>query len=107
MEKQMTELTAALAHCVAACNHCFRACLQEEDVRMMAECILLDKACGEICSTAMSQAASDSPFTKDLLEVCIRACNACAEECGKHPYDHCRECAEVCLKCADVCRQYV
>lgn len=107
MEKKMTELTAALAHCVAACNHCFDACLREEDVKMMAECIKLDKECAEICALALSQSASNSPFTSKTLKLCIIACNVCADECGKHRYDHCRECAEVCRKCAEVCREYI
>jgi len=108
MEKRMTELTAMLAHCVVTCNYCFDACLREDDVKMMAECIRLDKACAEICSLALSQAASKSPFIGNLMHLCVKACEACADECGKHHHlDHCQECAEVCRQCAEACRRYV
>jgi len=107
MEKKTTELTAALAHCVATCNYCFDACLQESDVKMMVQCIKLDKECAEICGLAISQVASGSSFTGDVLRLCIKACEDCADECAKHHHlDHCAVCAEVCRKCADACRNY-
>lgn len=29
--------------CMTACNHCYDACLKEDHVNMMVECIRLDK----------------------------------------------------------------
>jgi hypothetical protein len=66
--------------CTAACDHCSTACLQEDDVKMMARCIALDMDCAQICRTA-------------------------ADECGKHPMDHCQACAQACRACADACRR--
>lgn len=32
-----------LHKCMTACNHCFDACLKEDHVNMMVECIRLDR----------------------------------------------------------------
>lgn len=106
MDKHMYDLINELAECQAACNFCFNACLEEADVQMMTRCIKLDKDCSEICGLALSLVASDSEFSEDILELCIAACEACAEECKKHNYEHCQECAKACQKCAEACRNY-
>jgi hypothetical protein len=36
MHQQNQSLLDALNACIAACEHCASACLQEEDVKMMA-----------------------------------------------------------------------
>jgi hypothetical protein len=81
-----------------ACNHCFDACLKEDDVKMMAECIRLDRECAEVCAVLEQAAARNSPFVPQLAQVC-------AEECRKHDDQHCQDCAEACSKCAEVCRK--
>ncbi len=40
--QQNHQLIAALNNCVAECNHCTTACLDEQDVKMLAKCIKLD-----------------------------------------------------------------
>ncbi len=35
---------------MTACIHCYDACLKEEHVNMMVECIRLDRECADICS---------------------------------------------------------
>lgn len=41
----------SLHECMEACNHCFDACLQEDNVNMMAECIRLDRECADACKS--------------------------------------------------------
>lgn len=36
------ELLNALSSCAAECNHCAIACLEEQDVKMLARCVKLD-----------------------------------------------------------------
>lgn len=74
---------------------------------MMTRCIKLDKECGEICGVTLSLVASHSEFKDDMVRFCIKACDACAAECRKHDYDHCRKCAEACEACAEACRAYL
>ncbi len=106
MERKMSSLVQALAECHAACNHCFNSCLEEKDVHMMTNCIKQDKECAEVCIMASSLVASNSGLTKEILHLCISACEMCANECKKHHYDHCQECAKACSECAEACRAY-
>lgn len=106
MEKKEMYLTGVLANCQAMCNYCFDACLHEEDVKMMTKCIKLDKECAEICNLALSLLASNSSFTKEVLQLCITACTKCGEECKKHQNEHCQKCAKACEDCAEACKSY-
>lgn len=103
----MLELINTLAHCQSMCNHCFNACLGEEDVHMMAKCIKLDKDCSDICGSAISFVSSDSSLAKGILKICAEACQSCADECKKHQVLHCQECAKACQKCADACKTFI
>lgn len=100
-------LIQALGKCINACNYCADACLDEEDVKMMVPCIRLDRVCAEVCSTVSQVAATGYSNIADLLEVCIRICDECAAECGKHEHSHCKECAEACRECAEACRTHM
>lgn len=97
----MNELHA----CMKACNYCYDACLHEEDVNMMAQCIRLDRECADICNYLEAAIARNSPFIKQIASVCADICTACAEECNKHDHDHCQQCAKACTSCAEACKQ--
>lgn len=97
-------LLDALNNCAAECNHCATACLDEQDVKMLARCIKLDTDCAAICSLTASFIARGSEHSEHLLRECADICNACAEECEKHQHmDHCKRCAEACRACAEEC----
>jgi hypothetical protein len=93
--------------CIDACDNCSTACLQEEDVKMMAQCIALDMDCAQVCRTTAAAIARGSRFEAELRRLCADICTACAAECGKHPMDHCQRCAQACRDCADACRRMV
>ena len=98
-------LIKELGKCAAECSHCATACLEEEDVKMMARCIKLDIDGAEICRVAAAFVARGSEHAEHLLKECAEICEACAEECEKHSHmDHCRRCAEACRRCAEVCQ---
>lgn len=101
------ELINAITQCIAHCNNCANACLGEENVKMMADCIRTDIACADVCSTALKLVTSHSQFTSSYLKMCAEVCNACADECSKHDHQHCQECAEACRKCAEACDNYL
>jgi hypothetical protein len=107
--KQNQELLNRLSTCAAVCNHCATACLDEEDVKMLARCIKLDTDCAEICRITASFVARGSEHAQHLLRESAEICVACASECEKHAnhMDHCRECAEVCRQCAEACTSHV
>lgn len=90
--------------CIAACEHCATSCLGEDDVKMMANCIRLDRDCADLCAMAVRFMERDSQFATDVCEVCADVCQECGDECAKHQNEHCRHCAEVCHRCANECR---
>ncbi|ALS76374.1 ferredoxin [Planococcus rifietoensis] len=104
--EQHQQLLETLHDCMAACNHCFDACLQEDDVKMMAGCIRLDRECADMCAYLEQAITRNSPFVSQLAKVCAEICQACGDECQKHAdmHDHCKHCAEACHKCAEACR---
>jgi hypothetical protein len=95
----------ACHQCMEACEHCATACLHEDDVKMMARCIELDRSCADICSLAMREMSRGSQFAAQVCELCADVCDACGEECGKHQADHCQVCAKACRECAEACRE--
>lgn len=88
--------------CSTLCNICFDACLHEQDVSIMARCIELNRDCAEMCQVAASVVSRNSEFSDAVLNLCADICIACAEECEKHPTDHCQKTAHVCRTTADV-----
>lgn len=102
---QKQHLLGMLAECAAACNHCTTACLAEENVSPLAECITLDMDCAQIYLTTAAFVARGSAHATHLLRECAEICSHCAAECGKHAHiDHCKHCAEACRKCAEACK---
>jgi len=94
----------ALNDCVAECNHCAAACLEEQDVAMLTRCIKLDIDCADVCRLTASLIARNSEHAQHLLKECVEICNACANECEKHSHmEHCRMCAQICRQCAEAC----
>ena len=94
----------ALNKCVAECNHCATACLDEQDVKMLSKCIKLDIDCAQICSLTADLISRGSVHGHHLMKECAEVCNACAEECEMHSHmEHCKTCAEACRACAEAC----
>ncbi|WP_426491483.1 four-helix bundle copper-binding protein [Hymenobacter sp. 102] len=84
MHTQNQSLLDALNACIAACEHCATACLQEDNVKMMARCVLLDRDCADICALTARFTARGSEHAAHLLRECAEICKACADECEKH-----------------------
>ncbi len=106
MNHQNRELLEKLARCAAACESCMDACLVEDDVKMMVECIRTDRDCAKICHITASFVASNSPHAAHLVKECEEICRACAEECEKHDMDHCQACAKACRECEQACKSF-
>ena len=104
--KENQSLITVLNNCAAVCNHCITACLEEEDVKMLANCIKLDIDCAEICSLTAAFVVRGSAHASHLMAECADICNNCADECEKHSHmEHCKECADACRICAEACGQ--
>ncbi|MBS7564368.1 four-helix bundle copper-binding protein [Mucilaginibacter sp. Bleaf8] len=106
IKNQYQDVIQKLIDCALACENCASACLQEEDVKMMAGCIRLDRDCADICSQAARLLQRQSDIALQYLLLCEEICRQCAAECGKHQHDHCQQCALACLVCAEACHAH-
>jgi hypothetical protein len=97
----------ACAACLVACEMCSDACLDEQNVKMMVQCIRLDRACADACAAALRTMSRGGPLAEEVCELCAAVCDACAVECERHASmaEHCRICAEACRRCAEACRK--
>ena len=104
--EQFKSCIEACNACAEACDHCAASCLKEPDVKAMARCIALDIDCAEICRLAAGYMSRASECAPDICALCAEVCDACGDECAKHPkMEHCRQCAEACRRCAEECRR--
>lgn len=102
-----SELIHALGNCINHCNYCADACLSGDNVKNMVDCIRTDRVCAEVCSTLNQLLATSYDDVDDLVRYCIKVCERCAEECGKHNDDHCQQCAKACRNCVEACKNYL
>ncbi|UOQ98326.1 four-helix bundle copper-binding protein [Hymenobacter sp. 5317J-9] len=96
----------ALSRCIAACELCADACLDEEDPKMMVPCIRLDRDCADICRLTAAFIARGSDHAQHVLKECMEICQKCHDECAQHQHDHCKKCTEACKACLEACRAY-
>ena len=109
MHQEFKSCIEACDKCAQECDHCATACLHEDDVKMMARCIELDRYCADICRMASKFMAMADEHTeryaRELCRLCADICEDCGRECRKHKADHCQRCADACEACARECRQ--
>ncbi len=98
-------LIEKLSNCIAACQRCSDACLDEDNVSEMAGCIRSDRDCAEICQVALNFLSRNSDNTDQILSLCKEMCEACADDCEQHEAEHCKKCAEACRECAEACEK--
>ncbi|WP_331248193.1 four-helix bundle copper-binding protein [Evansella clarkii] len=107
MTGTLEEVYEAIEDCLRACNQCYDACLEEEDISHLRDCIRTDRECANICELALEAIASNSPLMKEVISLCAKSCRLCQEECEKHDHQHCQMCAQACMECAEFCEAYV
>lgn len=103
----------AAMDCAQVCTACADACLGEDMVAELRQCIRLDLDCADLCTAVMHVATrrtgSNEPVIVALLEACALACRLCADECARHAqeHEHCRICADACTRCEQACREAI
>lgn len=101
-------IDAALA-CMQSCSSCADACLAENKVAELRQCIRLNLDCADVCGAtarlATRRTGSNTDVLRQALDVCITACRVCGDECERHAahHEHCRICAQACRECARTC----
>jgi hypothetical protein len=93
-------------YCAKICQSCADASSAED--MDMRQCIRLCLDCADICDATanlgLRRTGSNEQILRETLELCARLCDACAVECEKHPYEHCKLSAQMCRECAEDCR---
>jgi hypothetical protein len=103
--KQNRELIEEILKCSAECDYCATACLDEQDIDMLKDCIKINLMCAEVCRATAIAISRGSEHAGHLLKECIEICEQCSDECGKHEHGHCKECSRTCENCAESCKQ--
>ena len=97
--------------CSQTCTACADACLGEEKVQELTQCIRLNLDCADICiatgALASRRTGSNEEVIRQTLQACATACRVCGEACEKHAsmHEHCRICAESCRRCEQACQE--
>jgi hypothetical protein len=107
---------ATLRHCIEATGICAQAaiacadaCLAEEMVEELAECIrvLINTAdvCDVVTRVLSRRTGPDHALTRPLLTACRATCRQAREVCGEFLpiHDHCRVCAQACRAAERAC----
>src|ERR1700750_3355028 len=97
--------------CEATCTICADACMAEPGDRDLSRCIRLALACADPAPAAMRilgrQTDPHPPSQLNVLETCLAACRACADECELHAahHRHCAISAAECRRCEQACEE--
>ena len=93
-------------YCSKMALSCADACAAEH--MDMTQCIRVCEDVSDVCEATarlgLRRSGSNPEILREMLELCARACDACAAECEKHDHEHCRLCAQMCRECAADCR---
>jgi hypothetical protein len=101
----------ALYDCAQTCTSCADACLAEQMVAELRQCIRLNMDCADACAATASisnrRTGSNEDVIRHMLDACITACRLCGAECDRHAseHEHCRICADSCRYCEPACQQ--
>jgi hypothetical protein len=67
---------------------CANACLAEDMVQQLRQCIRLNLDCADVCvatgALASRRTGSNEPILRQMLQTCAAACQVCGEECQHH-----------------------
>jgi hypothetical protein len=96
--------------CAQTCTSCADACIAEEMVAQLRQCIRLNMDCADVCAATAALAnrrtGSNEEVIRQMLQACATACRLCGVECARHAeqHEHCRVCAESCRLCEAACQ---
>ena len=96
--------------CAQTCTSCADACLAEEMVAQLRQCIRYNMDCADVCAATATvsnrRTGANEEVIRRMLEACVTACRRSGEECQRHAthHEHCRICAEACRQCEQACQ---
>lgn len=112
-EVKLAACIAACFECAQSCTACADACLSEDSVGELTQCIRTNLDCADLCAATGNvlsrHTGQDLNITLAALRACWMVCKACADECEQHAdrHEHCRICAEACRRCEQACMDLI
>ena len=109
VNRNLIDAIDELYACAQACTSCADACVAEEMVGHLRQCIRLNLDCADVCVAAATIASrrtgSNEELIRSMLAACVTACRVCGGECRGHAkmHEHCRHCADACDRCEEAC----
>ena len=94
LQPQQRAALESVARAIEVCEWCADQCVQEANPHMI-ECIHLCEDVSEIGEATLALVPRNSRFAQQAVQALQQAVQMCAQECGRHPHDHCQECANV------------
>jgi hypothetical protein len=110
VSSKLIEVIDAAYACADTCTACVDACLAEQMVADLRQCIRLNLDCADVCLTcarlATRRTGTNEQLMRQMLDACVIACGLCRDECARHAsaHEHCRLCADACLRCVGACK---
>ena len=110
VNQALIEAIEAAYDCAQTCTSCADACLAEDMVAELRQCIRLNLDCADVCGATATlgtrRTGSNEEVIRKMLDACVTACRLCGEECRRHAgmHEHCRVCAEACRRCETACQ---
>ncbi|MGM7701433.1 four-helix bundle copper-binding protein [Pseudalkalibacillus sp. Hm43] len=81
-----------------------RSNIQSSD-ESIDECSRLILECYDICAYTALTLQRETPFSKEVCQLCELICEACGNECKSHPISSEYNLTEICYEVAERCRQ--
>ena len=91
--------------CAQACNKCFKACLNKQNINDMKEVLGVLVDCAEICYVTAAYLCRDNIFSVELSDSCADLCEKCADMCEAFEDLDCKASVSICRQCAEMCRR--
>ncbi|OGO76675.1 MAG: hypothetical protein A2Y23_06345 [Clostridiales bacterium GWB2_37_7] len=108
LSKDVISLQACIDSCLKsaqACNKCFKACLEKDNICEMKAALSILVDCAEICYITAVCMAKDNSFSIELSDACAELCEKCASICEVYKDLSCQASVEACKLCAAECRK--
>jgi hypothetical protein len=110
VNQALIEAIDAAYACAQTCTSCADACLAEDMVAQLRQCIRFNLDCADVCTATATvgsrRTGSNEEVIRKMLDACITACRLCGTECQRHAshHEHCRICADACRRCEGACQ---
>jgi len=107
---KLEELIDTFLECIKMGEICNQHCMHMFQMgdTTLADCSISVQELIAANTAVLKFAANNSTHLNSFLEVTMKVCETCEEECRKHEkHIQCKDCAVACRDCIDFCTEYL